>query len=430
MSSDIGIDVAGLGKVYNLFDRDTAQLASVMFGRQAEKQVWALRDVEFSARSGDFIGIIGRNGAGKSTLLEILAGTREPTVGSVSIRGRVAAMLELGAGFNPDFTGVENAILCASAYGLSAGQIRQRLPDIARFAGIEDFMDRPTREFSSGMFARLAFAVCAHVDADILIVDEILGVGDVQFQQRSMRFLRSFSRDRIVLFASHNESAIPSLCNRAILLTKGRVAMIGRPKDVAYAYHKSVAFEFGQSDGFEEAGGLSGGEDTADQKEDDLREPVDVDFGNLGIPAEQGRLKAATLVHNGAAISTLSGGEHVCLNISFAAPPPASAAVVAFIVRDPLGQMVFYRETSACAASMSQPADQLLEARFEFVMPYLVSGAYVVDAALIARGDNGAHVIDRMDLAASFSIVSGHMSSGLANVGQLGARITILDGSP
>ncbi|MBC7284229.1 ABC transporter ATP-binding protein [Hoeflea sp.] len=426
MSYDIGVDVKGLGKVYNLFDRDTAQLACVLFGREAENQVWALRDVGLSARAGDFIGIIGRNGAGKSTLLEIIAGTRQPSVGSVSIRGRVAAMLELGAGFNPNFTGTENARLCASAYGLSNSQIRERLPDIARFAGIEEFMDRPTREFSSGMFARLAFSVCAHVDADILIVDEILGVGDVQFQQRSMRFLRAFSRDRIVFLASHNETAIPSLCNRAILLSNGRIALTGRPKDVAYAYLKSVSHELGQADGFEAEGDLSGSDADAVHEQDETPAPSLTDFDALGTPGRPGSLKVAALSCDGAAISTLSGGELVCLSISFETQPQQDAAVLAFVVRDPLGQAVVYREMPAAMATGPGGAP-LLEARFEFVMPYLASGAYVVDIALIARGGSEAGLIDRRDLAVAFTMISGHISSGLANLGQLSARICVLD---
>lgn len=430
MSCEIGIDVKGLGKVYNLFDRDTTQLASVLFGREAKKQVWALRDIEFSARAGDFIGIIGRNGAGKSTLLEILAGTRQPSTGSVAIKGRVAAMLELGAGFNPDFTGTENATLCASAYGLSASQIRDRLPEIARFAGIEAFMERPTREYSSGMFARLAFAVCAHVDADILIVDEILGVGDVQFQQRSMRFLRTFSRDRIVFFASHNETAIPSLCNRAILLAKGRIALTGRPKDVAYAYHKSVSFELGQTDGFQAAGDLSGIETEATAEVDKQVTPVVVDFDDLGLALNPRTLKTVALTCDGAAVSTLSGGERVSLVFVFDAQPVQGDTVLVFTVRDPLGQTVFYRETPVSSGVSRANLSQMIEIRFEFIMPYLVSGAYVVDTALIARNEAESVLIDRSDLAVSFSIVSSHNSHGLANLGQLSARVDVLEDTP
>ena len=184
------------------------------------KDFYALRDISFDVSRGETVGIIGRNGSGKSTLLQIIAGTLSPSEGQVSVRGRVAALLELGAGFNPDYTGRENAYLNAQLLGLSKSQVDERFEDIAAFADIGEFIDQPVKVYSSGMYVRLAFAVVAHVDADVLIIDEALAVGDAFFTQKCMRFLRSFMSRGTVLFVSHDTGSVRNLCNRAIWLEK------------------------------------------------------------------------------------------------------------------------------------------------------------------------------------------------------------------
>ena len=171
--------------------------------------------------------MIGRNGSGKSTFLQLVCGTLTPTVGSVQVKGRIAALLELGAGFNPEFTGRDNVFLSASILGLSQEQITERYDRIEEFAGIGDFIDQPVKVYSSGMYARLAFAVAAHVDADILIIDEILAVGDAAFTQKCMRFIRQFKEHGTILFVSHDASSIVNLCDRCLWLENGSVRQIG-----------------------------------------------------------------------------------------------------------------------------------------------------------------------------------------------------------
>ena len=213
-SDDIAIRVENLSKCYTLYDAPRDRLKQFVLprlqrgigkpSRNYYREFWALKDISFEIRKGETVGIIGRNGSGKSTLLQILCGTLTPNSGTVAINGRVAALLELGAGFNPDFTGRENVYMNGSVLGLTKEQIDARFDEIAAFADIGEFLFQPVKTYSSGMYVRLAFAVIAHVDAEILIIDEALAVGDAFFVQKCMRFLRDFMTRGTVLFASHD----------------------------------------------------------------------------------------------------------------------------------------------------------------------------------------------------------------------------------
>ena len=238
MSSDTAIKVESLSKCYQIYDKPRDRLMQMLMrGRkQYFREFWALHDVSFELKRGETVGIIGLNGSGKSTLLQMICGTLNPTSGSVTTHGRVAALLELGAGFNPEFTGRENVYLAASLYGLTTKEVDERFEAITEFADIGDFIEQPVKTYSSGMFVRLAFAVIAHVDADILVVDEALSVGDAYFVQKCMRFLRRFMEHGTLLFCSHDTGAIVNLCTKAILLNKGLVKAIGSPKEVTEQY--------------------------------------------------------------------------------------------------------------------------------------------------------------------------------------------------
>src|ERR1700741_468838 len=191
--SDLLVDVRGLGKSYRIYARPEDRLKQYLSpGRQYYRDFWALRDVSLQLRRGETIGVIGRNGSGKSTLLQVICGTNQPTEGDVRVRGRVSALLELGAGFNPEYTGRENVRLYASVLGLSPAEIAERMPRIIEFAEIGEFLDRPVKTYSSGMFVRLAFSVAINVDPDILIVDEALAVGDDLFQRKCYAKIAEF----------------------------------------------------------------------------------------------------------------------------------------------------------------------------------------------------------------------------------------------
>ena len=233
-SQDAAIILQDVSKVFEIYDRPVHRLLQMLCRgrRKFYRSFEALHHIDLTIRKGECVGIVGRNGAGKSTLLQIIAGTLAPTTGSVRTCGRVAALLELGSGFNPEFTGRENVFLNAAILGLSDAEIQARYDDIVAFADIGDFIDQPVRNYSSGMVMRLAFAVIAHVDADILIVDEALSVGDAYFTQKCMRFLRQFIATKTLFFVSHDVAAINGLCTHAIFLERGRIKSAGDPKQI------------------------------------------------------------------------------------------------------------------------------------------------------------------------------------------------------
>ncbi|NTF33467.1 ABC transporter ATP-binding protein [Rhizobium skierniewicense] len=250
-SNEPVIDVRGVGKRYDIYNNPRDRLKQLvmpkltnLLGRSGpaptyHREFWALHDISFQVRPGETLGIIGRNGGGKSTLLQILAGTLAPTAGDLTVKGRVAALLELGSGFNPDFTGRENVLLNARILGLSSEQIDASYDEIVAFADIGDFIDQPVKTYSSGMFVRLAFAVQAHINASIVIIDEALAVGDVFFRQKCYARLEEIrSSGAAVLLVSHAMTDIEQFCDRAILLDHGRMNFIGDATEAAKRYYQ------------------------------------------------------------------------------------------------------------------------------------------------------------------------------------------------
>jgi ABC-type polysaccharide/polyol phosphate transport system ATPase subunit len=243
MSSELVIGARGLSKAYAIYDRPQDRLKQMLWRnrRRFYREFWALRDVDLDVYRGETMGVIGRNGSGKSTLLQLICGTLTPSAGSVKVNGRIAALLELGAGFNPEFTGRENVFVNGSVLGLSDEEIRDRFDRIEAFADIGPFIDQPVKQYSSGMYARLAFAVAIHVDPDILIVDEILAVGDAAFQRKCMeRFYEIRDRGCTILFVSHEAYQVKTLCERAIYLKEGQPVMYGPADDVVDRYTEDL----------------------------------------------------------------------------------------------------------------------------------------------------------------------------------------------
>jgi len=264
MSDEPLIEAKGLTKAYRIWDRpssrltvplieSTSRLLPKALGRRSlagsaaakYRDFYALREVGFSVRRGEATGIIGRNGSGKSTLLQLIAGTLMPTSGMVSVTGRVSALLELGSGFNPDFSGRENVFLNGAIYGFTHGEMVERMDEIAAFADIGDFLEQPVRTYSSGMMMRLAFAVAVNVQPDVLIIDEALAVGDVFFSQKCFQRIREIvHRGATLIFVSHDMGAVQSLCDRALLLNQGSLLFDGAPEDCVSRYfnlHKPAA---------------------------------------------------------------------------------------------------------------------------------------------------------------------------------------------
>lgn len=216
------------------------------------EEFWALRDINFDIQQGDRVGIIGRNGAGKSTLLKILSRITEPTVGQVKIKGRVASLLEVGTGFHPELTGRENIYLNGAVLGMSQAEIKKKFDEIVAFAEVEKFLDTPVKRYSSGMYVRLAFAVAAHLEPEILIVDEVLAVGDAQFQKKCLGKMEEVGKQgRTVLFVSHNMAMISNLCQKGIVLEEGRLAFQGHVSEAVLKYYQGANASGGASRGFE-----------------------------------------------------------------------------------------------------------------------------------------------------------------------------------
>src|SRR5262252_5841091 len=241
--------VQNVSKLYRLYRHPSDRLRELVpfQSKKRHHDFWALRDIHFRVEKGETLGIVGPNGCGKSTLLQIVCGILQPTSGRVVTTGRVAALLELGAGFNPEFTGRENVFLNGEIMGLSRGEIARALPSIASFADIGEFIGRPVKEYSSGMYVRLAFSTAIHVDPDILIVDEALAVGDAVFANRCMRKFEELKQRKItVLFVSHDLGLVKQLSDRAIFLLNGKIAAQGEPRDVSNRY---VGMVLGRGDG-------------------------------------------------------------------------------------------------------------------------------------------------------------------------------------
>jgi lipopolysaccharide transport system ATP-binding protein len=415
--TDIAIRASHLGKCFHIYNNPQDRLKQFIFprlqrliGRQPKayfREFWALNDVSFEVKKGETVGIIGRNGSGKSTLLQLICGTLTPSSGQVEINGRVAALLELGSGFNPEFTGRENVYMNASVLGLSQEETEKRFDDIVTFADIGEFIEQPVKTYSSGMMVRLAFAVIAHVDADILVIDEALAVGDVFFTQKCMRFLRNFMKTGTVLFVSHDTGAVVNLCNKAVLLNRGQVKASGTPKQIAELYLETL-IKFNQGETQINKAELPvpkkhyTNAEYKDAREalinsSTLRNDIEVfKFDSEKSAFSTGKaviLSVRLLDCDGTPLSWLVGGEAVILEIRCKAYEPLYKPIVGFQFKDRLGQVIFADNTYLTYQFNALTAEKNSEliAKFEFCLPMLPTGDYTFSAA-IAEGTQENHV--------------------------------------
>jgi len=401
MSSDIAISVRNVGKTFRLYKRPQDRLLQRFSRKRLFREFHALTDVDFEVRKGETVGIIGRNGSGKSTLLQLICGTLTPTAGEITVNGRIAALLELGAGFNPEFTGRENVFLNATILGLTNEQIEARLDDIFAFADIGEFIDQPVKTYSSGMYVRLAFAVIAHVDADVLIIDEALAVGDALFTQKCMRFLRRFREHGTILFVSHDSHAVTNLCQRAIWLKEGHIAEQGPAKEVAESYLASLFASTNQTARSTGPAQVARPEDWVDQRlpylnASNLRNDLEVFRFDPSRAAFGHRHATITDVYledsEGKRLSWVVGGEVATLSVEVECHHDLDRPIIGFYVKDRLGQTLFgdntyltYADTPVFAEAGTQ-----LHARFRFPVPLLPVGDYSI-AVAIANGTQEDH---------------------------------------
>lgn len=438
MSSDTVIEAHGVGKVYTIYRRPEDRLKQMLIRwERFYEEYWAVRDVSLTVKRGETVGIIGRNGSGKSTMLQMICGILQPSAGNLKVTGRIAGLLELGAGFNPEFTGRENVTLSATILGLTDAQIAERFDSITEFAGIGEFIDQPVKLYSSGMYARLAFAVAAHVDADILIVDEILSVGDAAFTQKCMRFIRKFRETGTLLFVSHDTASVVALCDRAIWLDRGQVRDEGPANDVCHHYHAALDRELDDGSNFK-FGGVRARPAPATPMEDTRAEalrplhqgaielfefnPDAPWFGRRGASIDKAELLSAS----GDAARTLTGGEVVTLRVSCSAEARVETPIVGFFVRDRLGQNLFGDNTYLSHRDQPMPLEPgaRFVASFRFQMPYLPTGDYAVVVA-VAEGTQEAHVQHHwVDDALFFRVHSSHVAQGLIGLPMLDIALT------
>lgn len=406
--TDIAIRAHDVSKCYRLYKRPQDRLKQALsFGRKKYfDEFWALKHVSFEVRRGQTVGIIGRNGSGKSTLLQIVCGTLGPTAGEVEVRGRVAALLELGSGFNPEFTGRENVFINAAILGVTREEIAARLGDIIAFADIGEHIDQPVKTYSSGMYVRLAFSVIAHIDAEVLVIDEALAVGDAFFNQKCMRYLRGFRERGTILFVSHDTSAVMNLCNAAVWLDHGQVRDAGPAKKICEDY---LAAFFAAQQGPHRlktharvAENRRQNLPLVDQRlkylncspfRNDLQimtfDPQKAAFGKGG-----GSVSGAQLLdRDGQPLSWIVGGETVSLCVDCQIDQDMGSPIVGFLVKDRLGQTLFSDNTCISHAANPVPvsAGDTLEVRFTFQMPILPVGDYSI-ALSLAEGTQRDHV--------------------------------------
>jgi lipopolysaccharide transport system ATP-binding protein len=419
VDGDPAIRVHELSKCYLIYDRPQDRLKQSIVPRLQRligkpphryyREFWALRDLSFEVRKGETVGIIGRNGAGKSTLLQILCGTLHATHGSAAINGRIAALLELGSGFNPEFSGRENVYLYAGVLGLSRKDVGERFNDIAAFADIGDFIDQPIKTYSTGMAVRLAFAVIAHVDADILIIDEALAVGDAFFVQKCMRFLRRFMETGTILFVSHDTGSVINLCHRAMWLQDGAIRAFGPPKEIAESYLADL-YEAQQGPsavrGAAAKSPSKASTSTAESRDQRLAylnhskfrndielfhfDPASPSFGKGGATIVDVELRDQD---DGQRLGWCVGGEDVALSVRCEAHADISSPIIGFLVKDRLGQALFGDNSylTYMSSPVSVKAGEQFEAQFRFRMPILPMGDYSICVA-VAEGTQMEHL--------------------------------------
>lgn len=383
------ITVTSLGKAYKQYSNRWSRLAEwVLPGDKPRHHLhWVLQDINFTVNPGEAVGIIGINGAGKSTLLKMITGTTQPTTGSVQITGRVAALLELGMGFHPDFTGRQNAFMAGQLLGYSVDEIARLMPEIEAFAEIGEYIDQPVRVYSSGMQMRLAFSVATAHRPDVLIVDEALSVGDAYFQHKSFDRIREFRKQgTTLLIVSHDKGAIQSICDRAILLNAGKLAMEGEPEAVMDYYNAMLADQQNQA---------VTQEVTPGGKVQTISGTGEATVRDIALLDEEGRR-----------LDTVDVGQTVILRVEVQTHAFIEHLVLGYGIKDRLGQVVYGTNTYLKKQVLENvPANQTV--RFDIIFPAnLGPGTYSVQTALVSTDSHLVNNYEWRDLALVFNVIN------------------------
>ncbi len=399
MSNDTVIQVSNLTKTYKLYDKPSDRLKEALnpFGKKYHREFYALRDISFSVGRGEIVGFVGNNGAGKSTVLQIITGVLTPTSGSVLTKGKISALLELGAGFNPELTGIENVYFKSSLLGYSTEDVEENLDEILSFADIGDFIYQPVKTYSSGMFVRLAFAVAINVEPDILIVDEALSVGDFRFRQKCMRKFDDFLQaNKTILFVTHDHGAVVQYCTKAVWLKDGAVQRIGSPHDVCKNYISYMSY--GEIDDGADltlpGNNLPGKVPVVSEK----TKYTDISWEGIGECASFGEGGAEVLKvclvyqKNHKKIEFFEGGERVIFFVKVLIHQDISDLIVGFHLSSSKGVNLLGMNSYVAGVNLVNftIGDEIV-VEFEFDFPYLLSGQYSFSPA-VAEGTQEDHI--------------------------------------
>lgn len=392
-SNLLSIKVEHVEKVYNLYDSSRDRLKELFASKKKSyhKEYYALKDINFEVRKGETFGIIGTNGAGKSTLLKLITGVATPTSGQITVSGKISALLELGAGFNMNYTGIENIYLNGTMMGYSKVEMENKVESIIEFADIGDFIYQPVKTYSSGMFARLAFAVAINIEPEILIVDEALSVGDVFFQNKCYKKFEELRKMGItIIFVSHDIGTVKQLCSRVLWLEHGIQQMVGDSVEVCNEYSNSILNKRAKEC---KKNKTVVGELTADQKEGvqelNIEDYPEIAYTNESILCDDVRIISSYLVDkNGDRVSACKAGEEYILSIVFFSKRTIEQCVAGFVLETVKGLWIINCNTLSSGEKkpFRVKADTLNKVDFRFVMPQLVNGDYVVGVA-VSEGD-------------------------------------------
>ena len=408
---NLAIEAVGLGKCYDMFQNPSDRLKQLMWGRfkNYSRPFWALQEVNLQIGNGEVVGLVGRNGAGKSTLLQMLCGTLPHTSGSLKVNGRVAALLELGAGFNPEFTGIENVYMNGALMGLTHAQVQEKLPEILAFADIGDFVHQPVKTYSSGMFMRLAFAVATSVEPDILVIDEALSVGDGAFARKSFeRIMKLKDAGKTILFCSHSMYQVEALCSRAVWLEGGRVRMAGSASDVTQAYNESLALgSLPEAASF--AGALPGQPTTgADAQPKASDTPPPTGSGHIV------RVTARSGSQEGLFLNIKSGVSDLTLDVEFRIDPNLPTPGLAFGFSDGLNQTVASAISVHDGAVIKVDSQGRGKGSVTFPKIPLLKGDYAVTVFLST--EDALHPYDQVEHCIKFRVTQDHFEQGIVSL--------------
>ncbi|CAH1193351.1 Vitamin B12 import ATP-binding protein BtuD [Paenibacillus plantiphilus] len=397
LSNEVAIKVDGISKAYQMYHSPSARFFQFFTKKIRHEEFKALDDVSFEVKKGDTVGIVGKNGSGKSTLLQIIAGTVAPSTGDVQVNGKVVALLELGSGFNPEFTGKENIYLNAAMFGINRDALQEKIKEIEDFADIGDHLEQPVKTYSSGMFARLAFAVAINMDPDILIIDEILAVGDMAFQAKCVSKMRQLKDQGVtLLFVSHSVDSIKSMCNSAILMQKGKLINVGTSERITNQYLAMIREELNNV----------AGTDSDDDSNDNYAATSKSDFkygkGEVSFEAVE------TLDYVGNPIKAVEFGQNIILDCKIKSKIKTDNVNISFLVRDITGIDLFGTTMFDEKIDLFDMEKEEVK-RVSFNFPVLLrQGSYSISVALNRVTDKNysdVYLYEQIDGVVAFEVV-------------------------